>query len=66
MKSFDISRADSNTERSQYKHSELKTMRAVQEEASEQDSEGDREDVKEMRDGEAREERMAAPHASNR
>jgi hypothetical protein len=40
MNSLDMLLADSNTERSQYKHSELKAMRAIQE-ASEQDSKGD-------------------------
>jgi hypothetical protein len=65
MNSLDMMLADSNTERSQYKHSELKAMRAIQK-ASEQDSKGERRVFKEMRAGEAREEPIAASHASNR
>ena len=54
-----MAKADSNTERSQYKHSKLRTMRAIQI-GSRQGGERDRGEFKEMWAGEAREEPMAA------
>jgi len=53
MNSFDMVKADSNTERSQYKHSDLKTMRAIHR-SSEQDGERERTGFRETRAGGAR------------
>lgn len=53
MNSFDMVKADSNTERSQYKHSKLKTMRAIQR-GSKQAVDGSGEVLKETRAERAR------------
>jgi hypothetical protein len=65
MNSLDMVWAGSNTERSQYKHSELKQC-ARYKKTQNRTAEEDRREFKETRDGEAREEPIAAPHASNR